>query len=215
MTQPPSQQPMFGFNGVPPAAGAPFGFGNFSPAGPSRKRSAVDEGAFEGKRRRTNLANGFSGLSLAQQDARNFPAHAQDDGSDDESSRASSHEVSVEELEDPLSPVSSSSADSEATYRPFAHLRHKRKKKGPLQADDVVHPASPHLAPPQVAPPLGGNVDVQDMESPARKRVMEEDYPAPKRQRNDDMELDDVPSSKRRTQWYEPEKDRKCTARLP
>lgn len=188
---------------------------------PSRKRHAVDPPLFDSpdKRRRPNLAYGFSGLSLSNVSPFSVPpppdaTHVDED--DEGHSPLGADDVAVEEVDTPSSPSSVSTVDSDATFRDTRRIRRKRTT---LHPDSIEQPMDE---------PLPVDMDVQDITTRPKKRRDDSEEEnveghAGKRRRTDDMDLDmdedveEIPRRTRprtRTEWHEPEKDRELTQRL-
>jgi len=214
------------------------------PIFPHQSGSTSSHVDHHGKRRRPNLANGFSGLTINARsvDRASSPLPSYEDSQathhevdDDEAisrSRLDLGDVRVEELPNfPRFPrrgdsTSSSSTtpadedyDSDSTYR--LPSRSHRYAGVAQQADQVVQPNRESSG--------STNLDVEDVtdQTPVRGRKrrddFEDDLDAGWKQSRWDMDLDadmdmsdselpEIPRmerQRRRTEWHEPEKDRK------
>ena len=174
---------------------------------PRKRRGHVGDVPIEqvqGKRRRPNLANTFSGLSLGSQapciSPATFPVrdtHSHEVDEDDLAATGSARDISVKGLPHTshssrhASSSSASSSDSDATFR---FLRGQ-----PVQASEVIE--DPDL------PNAEQDIHVEEVATRLRKRHPDEYSRLYKRRRGSmDVVMESRPH--RRTQWFEPEKDR-------
>ncbi|ORX39368.1 hypothetical protein BD324DRAFT_649444 [Kockovaella imperatae] len=215
-----------------PPPSSPFAF---SPPGSSTRKRAAETEPLEphnDKKRRPNLANGFSGLSISPRLNRSvspIPSYEESEATkhevDEDDGRNlkpvgfdyedDKRDVRVEELperstsewtRDSTTSSSTSSReadDSDTTFRPIQRTK-RRYARVAQQADSVEQPDD-------AVDPTGQDLHVvdmdpsQDMGSARRKR---------RRKHRDgvmDMDSDDEPPpsrSRRKTKWHEPEKDR-------
>jgi len=166
----------------------------FSPR--TRKRPAADSLSAQhaDKRHRPNLANGFSGLSIGHA-VRPVDVLAVDSESIDETSvEVPVSEIGIEEVDTSSTSSSEDTVDSDSTFR---NTRPRLRRKRPLQPDSVEQPT-----------------DIDEQLRPQKRfhsHVCDDTGQQFYTSGMDiDEDMEEIPrKSRRRTQWHEPEKDRR------
>ena len=214
-----------------PNHSSPFATASSSTAWSPLPSSPVDPDLTpQAKRRRPNLANGFSGLSISPRAPRGqspLPTYAEsqaaasmaDNVDEDDMSQRPPSELEVEDVSDRtrerrpklrVHTASSSTTSSDGSHDSASTFQPPSRLWGPAQQASEVH--QPHDSP--ARHPRGFDLNVEDVTDRPRGKKRhdqgdEEAEMSARRAAKRRMTTDiDMEGDRSKTRWYEPEKDR-------